>query len=129
MLCQTPAGAEFEVPDAWLREVGEDLLRRTAFAYRHGPSKAGFEVRVVHLRDVRPPVRSSGVVGLTVERSRNILRGFAAGDPVEPMEVVDLPDGAYRYRVRDGFHRYHLSIAWGFTHLPVALNPWAEPWM
>lgn len=129
MICQTPAGTDFEVPDAWLREVGADLLRRTAFTYRHGPSKDGFEVQVVDLRDVRPPVRAPGVAGLDLARSRAILRGFAAGEPVEPVEVVDLPDGAYRYRVRDGFHRYHLAIAWGFTHLPVAINPWAEHWM
>jgi hypothetical protein len=129
MLCKIPTGETFEVPDAWMREVGQDLVRRTDFAYRHGSSSLGFDVRVVHLSQVRPPVREAGVVALDPERARSILRGFAAGDAVEPVEVVDLTDGAFRYRVRNGFHRYHLSIAWGFSHLPVALNPWAEDWM
>jgi len=35
----------------------------------------------------------------------------------------------YRYRVRDGFHRYHIALACGFTCLPVALDPFAEEWM
>lgn len=129
MLRRTPTGESFEVPDLWMREVGEDLLRRPAFAYRHGPGEHDFEVRLVHLSEVRPPVRKAGVVGLDPVRARRILRGFAGGDPIEPVEVVDLPDGGFPYRVRDGFHRYHLSIAWGFSHLPVAINPWAEPWM
>ena len=129
MICETPEGTRFEAPDAWLAEVGADLVRRSAQGFRPTEDPAGFEVRIVRLTEIRPPGRGAGVRGLDPDRAAAILRGFAADEALPPVRVVDLPDRGFRYRVRDGFHRYHLSIAWGFTHLPVAIDPWAEEWM
>lgn len=88
-----------------------------------------FEVRLVALTEVEPPERLGDVVRFRPDRTRHILVGMACGDPLPPVRVVEMPVDSYNYRVRDGFHRFYLSIVCGFTHLPIAVDPWNEEWM
>ena len=57
----------------------------------------------------------------------DVLKGFVAGDVIEPVPVIQLPDSdhlvrlPYRYCIRNGFHRYYASIVAGFTSLPASI--------
>jgi len=65
---------------------------------------------------------------LDAERALKILAGIRAGDALPPVEV-DVPPqavAALRYRLKDGFHRYHLSSVLGFTHIPVVVQEYFE---
>jgi hypothetical protein len=53
-----------------------------------------------------------------------LIARFVAGHEIEAAEAIELPirdicAGPYRYRVCDGYHRYHASIAAGFDSLPI----------
>lgn len=82
--------------------------------------------RLVPLSLVLPPPRNSGVAGINPDRALAVLRAISSGEPLPPVEVDEPPDiqTPYRYRVRDGFHRFHLSAALGFSHLPVVIKPY-----
>jgi hypothetical protein len=86
----------------------------------------GFENAVVSRELVQPPLRNPGVIGLVHLRAQFILEAIRSGAPLPPIEVDAAPDlpEPYRYRVRDGFHRFHLSGALGYTHLPVVIKPY-----
>lgn len=36
-----------------------------------------------------------------------------------PIEIVEWEQGAYCYRLHHGYHRFHASVAVGFSHVPV----------
>ena len=46
-----------------------------------------------------------------------------------PVVIYSVPEGPFAYRIGEGFHRFHLSIAAGFTHVPAAVLDYWEPWM
>jgi hypothetical protein len=48
-----------------------------------------------------------------------ILLGIASGEVIPPVPIVERPQGHYRYRLANGTHRYHGSLAAGFSHLPT----------
>jgi hypothetical protein len=49
-----------------------------------------------------------------------LAQGIVAGDRIPPIEVTPKSCvGTFSHRVRKGFHRYHLSVALGFTAIPV----------
>jgi hypothetical protein len=90
------------------------------------PGQSVYEVR---LDDVAPVERklSHGIFNDDIERGPTakdrvlkILRGFVANDAIPPVEVVRFPTSAqYRYKLTHGVHRFYLSIAAGFTHVPA----------
>jgi len=41
-----------------------------------------------------------------------------------PAIQVHMPHGGEKFVVRDGFHRYYLAVALGFTQLPVSIRPY-----
>lgn len=54
------------------------------------------------------------------ERALAILTGISEGVVLPPVEVtVGALDGCRPFTLHDGFHRYHISAALGFTHIPV----------
>jgi len=82
---------------------------------------------LVPLADVEAPRRDAGVIGLHEDRAVSLLRAFRAGIAVPPLEVHEPPEPRkFRYRVRDGFHRYYLSVAAGFPMLPVSVRPFFD---
>jgi hypothetical protein len=70
--------------------------------------------------------------GFDRARFINVLRGIAAGSEIEAVPLMELPAGdrlvlaPYRYRVRDGLHRFYGSIAAGFESLPATIVTAAE---
>jgi hypothetical protein len=56
----------------------------------------------------------------------DILRGLIAADRMTAIAVHELPSGAYRYAVREGFHRYYASVALGFVCVPMSVLPYFD---
>jgi hypothetical protein len=115
---------DFEIPDGWLREAGMDGFNRTASAYRSTTAAVPVE-----LREIEPPYRVPELDwhGFDHGRLISILKGIATGAEIEPVPLLKLPSGdfpaaPYRYRVRNGFHRFYASIAAGFEYLPAVIS-------
>jgi len=93
-------------------------------AYVH-TGQSPFPLEVVPIEEVAPFARGLGVPGLSDERALSILRAVSEGKPLPPVNVYrSARSGATpSFKLYHGFHRYQLSIAIGFTHIPVAVNP------
>ena len=85
-------------------------------------------VCTIPVLDVVPPRRAPGIPvfnksvdeGISAaERVIRILRGFVAGTPIPPVELVRTLNGPHPYKLTAGFHRFYCSIAAGFTHVPA----------
>ena len=112
---------EFEIPDPWWRAAGFSA-HTPAYA---SSSCTQWPTTIVPVSDVEAPRRDLGVVGLHEDRTLSLLQAFRSGVSIPPLEVHVAP-GQTKYRVRDGFHRYYLSIACGFSMLPVSVRPYFD---
>jgi hypothetical protein len=117
---------EFEVPDEWLREAGVANFVRKSAAYKSCPA-----AQLAALTAIEPPPRliaySLSWRGFDRSRFVSVLRGMMEdceieAVPVEEMPFVDLVSSPYKFRVRDGVHRFYASVAMGFSHLPTELR-------
>jgi hypothetical protein len=120
----------FELSDEWWAEAGMCGFVPTSHSYRVDPEsfpeRSHYEVRIDEVAPVRRQL-SHGVfnndawTGLSAkDRVINILRGFVSGAALPPVEVAKLQQGSlYSYRLVHGAHRFYLSIASGFTHVPA----------
>lgn len=87
-----------------------------------------YPISVVELNSVEPFVRAPGVPRLVKERAIRILEHMRQNKALNPI-IVDcaLVSGSpYSYRLCDGFHRFHLSLALGYSHIYVGINPFSE---
>jgi hypothetical protein len=114
---------EFEIPDDWIAEAGAQAFSRGTAAYRTSAQACD-----TPLTEVEPPPRLAHVHlswrGLDRDRFVRVLNWMVLGVPIEPVPVVEMPfvdlgSSPYKFRVRDGVHRFYASIAAGFTHLPL----------
>lgn len=90
-------------------------------SYLHAPG-----LQVLALKDIQPPTNRTA---FDRERALSILSGVKNEAQLPPIEVERFPDsvGASRtYRLHHGFHRYHLSLALGFTHIPAVERPYFD---
>jgi hypothetical protein len=115
--------AEFEIPDDWWVEAGMPGFRPASASYLSSDPAA----QVIRLRDIEPPFRfpehAKDFQGFDRERLVRILSGFVAGAAIEPVPLLALPEvefqpWPFRYRPRDGFHRFYAAVAAGFGSLP-----------
>jgi hypothetical protein len=120
--------AEFEIPDDWWTEVGMAGFTPLGPAYR----STAAATHTVPLREIEPPFRFPesplDFQGFCRQRLMDIFGGFVAGAEIKPVSLLALPQQEwwlptpFRYRVRDGFHRFYASIAAGFTCLPAVIS-------
>jgi hypothetical protein len=118
---------EFELPDEWLMEAGMVGSRPTGSAYASDHSAI-----LVPLREIEPPFRNLEVPkdwhGFDRVRMVRVLRGIVSGAEIPPVPLRELPEEVfpdlrpYRYRVRDGIHRFYASIAAEFQKLPAVIG-------
>jgi hypothetical protein len=124
---------EFELPGKWWTQAGMDgfFPQSDSYAYPAAPN-----VIIVPLGDVQPLRRKAenDWRGFGRERMLWILQRMASREDLPPIEVVDIPCERhlyppYRYGLYDGFHRFHASIAAGFTSIPAIIRPgsWSHP--
>jgi len=107
--------------DGWKRSSDAYLFNRADF-----PNAC--EVLIAEIAPVRRAL-SHGVfnndqeTGLPArDRVVRILKGFRDRDKLPPVVVQKVSDdAAQRYRLTQGAHRFYLSIAAGFTHIPAVI--------
>ena len=118
--------AEFEIPDDWWTEAGMTSFKPSGSAYR-----STVAAKLVPLREIEPPFRfpERPLCWRGFDRARliSVLSGFVADAEIEPVPLFALPPlefwepAPFRYRVKDGFHRFYASVAAGFGCLPVTI--------
>lgn len=126
MLCRHPfESIEFEVPDAWLIAAGAlgFVAQRSSFA---ALSELEWPTVLVPVEEVQPPRRNAGVTGFHQQRAISVLKAMVANEPLPAIEVHRMPFAHNCLSVRDGYHRYFLSLALGFNMLPVSVRPYFD---
>jgi hypothetical protein len=117
--------AEFEIPDDWLREAGMVGFIPSGSAYR-----STAEATAAPLREIEPPFRFPECPkdwrGFDRARMIAVLTGIATGAEIAPVPLCELaledfPPAPFRYRLRDGLHRFYASVAAGFECLPAVI--------
>lgn len=116
---------EFEVPDAWLEAATAVGFRPSEPAYV-ATGVPNWPTVNVPLAEVEAPRRDQGILGLREGRSISIMRAMVTGQPLPPLEVHHRPGERNRVAVRDGYHRYYLSIALGYVMVPVSIRPYFD---
>jgi hypothetical protein len=124
---------EFDVNDEWWAEAGMKDFVPKAPAYNADLSRlSGQTVYCVQIEEVTPVRRnlSHGVFNDDAETGRtakdrvtDILRGFRSGAAIPPVEVMRLrSDSRHTYELKRGAHKFYLSVAAGFTHVPAIIK-------
>jgi len=86
------------------------------------------EVIVLPIAQLKPPLRDPGTPNFDEKRALSLLEAFRTAAPLPPI-MVEVPKQSiapYVYRVWDGFHRFHLSVSVGFTHIPAIVEPYTN---
>lgn len=116
--------ATFEIPDDWIAEAGVVLPLS-------GTSYASAGATLVPVDEIEPPVRNLthplDFRGFDRARLVNLLAGMRDGVELPPVRLArvdgpDFPPARFHFRVIDGFHRYHASLAAGFAQLPATFG-------
>jgi hypothetical protein len=120
----------FELNLAWWTEGGMQGFIASSRSYiadsQTFPNLNAYLVRIDEVAPV-PRELSHGVFNddaqtelKAKDRVVKILQGFANDEAIPPVEILKLPIGApYTYKLVHGAHRFYLSIAAGFTHIPA----------
>ena len=66
----------------------------------------------------KPDPNRPGIV-----RSASILSAIRDGLPLPPVTLFQRA-GEARYELRDGFHRFHLCAALGYSHVAAVVTDW-----
>jgi ParB-like chromosome segregation protein Spo0J len=112
------------IEDAFKDLVGEAGLAwyvQPQQSYVHSPG-----LQLLALTEIQPPAERTV---FDRERARCILDGIKESSQIPPVEVERYPESVAAprpYRLHNGFHRYHLSLALGFTHIPVVERPYFD---
>jgi len=117
--------SDFEIPDDWLADAGAAGFVPTTPAYR-----SSSDAILVPLVDIEPPHRVLTIAkdwrGFDRPRLISVLKGIVTGADIEPVPLLELPvfefaPNTYRFRVRNGFHRFYASIVAGFECLAAVI--------
>ena len=105
-------------------EYSPVALLEPSRGYAHTGSHL-FPVQVVPISRIECFARGPGVEGLNRERALAVLEALIRRIPLPPVNVYPCEspgaDGK-RFVLYHGYHRLHLSLAVGYTHIPVAVN-------
>jgi len=114
---------EFDLSCDELIEKDVNFFRNTIFHYDF---KFADDVHLVALSNISPPLRNGQKVWFRDnETVIGLLLAMKNKEPLPPVTVWGLGKKLKDfYSIRDGFHRYYLSIAMGYTHLPILINDW-----
>lgn len=109
--------AMHQIPVEWLGTAGMQGFTPSRLSYRcEGPHE------LIALADIARPKRDSRISfdcnGLRRDRTMAVLTGIREDLSLPPIEVKA---GERGYRVHHGFHRFHVSLALGFSHIPAVI--------
>lgn len=117
-----PDGRPFDIPLEWWTEAGMDHFER-------GPDKSyvgrpNLNLKIVLIADIDLPSmehRNLSHGPLDRDRMVSVLWSIAERAEICPVTTTKTESGNYRYRLHNGVHRFHASVAAGFTHIPALL--------
>jgi hypothetical protein len=110
----------FEIPDEWWKSAGMSDFSPKGDHYTLS-SSAIFEV--VSVEEIEPPTRNGDFWFRNAESVIEVLRKIRTGEELDPLEVWSKEKKrSKRYHVKDGFHRFYLSVAVGYPKIPIKVN-------
>jgi hypothetical protein len=110
---------EFEIPDEWWAFA--EMNKFTLDGVRHYPASRGSDWKPVSIDEVEPPKRNGGIEPFKKYKLMPVLFAFQSPEcELPPVEVCEASEGPYRFKVRNGYHRYYASLAVGYRKLPVS---------
>lgn len=75
------------------------------------------------MSDLEPPSRNGEYWFRDADTVRHILCRMRSGQDLDPIKVWSKQKtSALKFKVKDGFHRFHLSAMVGFTKIPVIVD-------
>jgi hypothetical protein len=106
----------FEVPDVILRDTIGINSSPNKSSYRCGEAAMVVAMSSIYSENRGIGFRNSDAI-------RNILNEIENEVNIFPIQVstTNIPEG-YKYRLYHGYHRFHLSLAAGFTEIPVTIQ-------
>jgi hypothetical protein len=121
MDCTVPhSNRKFVVPNEWWTDAGMDGFVPNSEYYPTRKS-SGFEI--VAVEDVEPPERTIEMFWRDRESVLEVLRKIRTGEEQEPIVVWSKEKrGTKNFMVKDGFHRFYLSIAIGYRKIPIKID-------
>ena len=110
----------FEIPDEWW-ESGRVSFTGNVSNYAY-PTDAN--TQLVSMDELAAPLRDGGLIWFRNRDSVvNLLQGMCEGAILPPIPVWSKgTKHPTKFVVRDGFHRYYLSLAMGFTEIPIRID-------
>ena len=110
------------IPAKWLAEA-------CVQDFRPAPTQLGFRCdeqhKLIALSDIEAPLRISGYSldanGFRHDRMVSVLTGIRDNVSLPAIRIEMADPGQRQYRVREGAHRYHASLALGFSHIPAEI--------
>jgi len=123
---------EFELEDEWLIEADMVSYSPTEASYKPDLQKTkGEEILLIPINEIAPLIERAKCKGIfcdnendtAKERVVRILKWFKEHKAIEPISVAELGETEkFKYKVLAGSHRFHCSIAVGFTKMPAILG-------
>jgi hypothetical protein len=111
------------IPAAWIAEAGLEDFKPTRRAFRCVGSH-----EYIALADIEVPQRNSDCPldgnGFEHDRMVRLLIGLRDNVPLPAVYIERGDPHQPPYRIREGVHRYHASLALGFTHIPAEILEW-----
>ena len=110
----------FEIPDEWW-EAGRVSFTGIGSHYSFDQDDTN---QVALIDEIEPPLRDGGLICFRDRDSVvNLLQGICNGVPLPPIQVWSKgKKHPTRYVVRNGLHRFYLSIAMGHTAIPIQID-------
>jgi hypothetical protein len=112
---------EFEIPDEWW--VFAEMDKFTPDGGGYYPASPNSDWEPVSIDQLEPPKRNGGIQSFRKYKLMPVLFAFQSPEcALPPVEVCEASDGPYRFKVRNGYHRYYASSAVGYRKLPVIVR-------
>lgn len=115
---------DFEIPDEWLNETGANNFKPVSAAYCATLNEE-YPTELKPIIELQAPIRNEGVAWFKKDRMVSLINGVLNGEAIPPIEA-HLKPGENKLRVKDGFHRFYMSVALGFEKIPVSLRPYYD---
>jgi hypothetical protein len=131
MIFSHPDGGTFEIPDSWWVAAKMQTFARQGDHYNSAVDEdhPNCSVRLISISQITPMRRNQNVPldfgGFGRERMVSVLLGIAANAAIKPVKIrPSITTTGYIYDLYDGMHRYHASIAAGYSLLPAIVDNW-----
>lgn len=117
------SGINFSLNCEELLEKNLNFFQTKEISYEF---KVGDGVQLIELFRISPPFRDGQKIWFRDDETvLMLLRSMKNKEQLPPISVWSLGKKLRDfYSVRDGFHRFYLSIAMGYTHIPIRINDW-----